>query len=208
MTVGHSGRGPGSLIDSITKLALALEERDRYTSGHSERVAGIAMRIARGLGLPPEQVEKIRLSGLVHDIGKIGIRASVLTKRDVLSDEEFCHIASHSLLGESILRAVIDDEDILQIVRHHHERYDGQGYPDGIAGRNIHLGSRILAVADMYDAMTSDRPYRKAVDHGIAMEELKRQANVQLDPEIVDVFMKITVDEAKKSRSQKAGSKL
>ena len=179
------------LLGSMPSLLGALEARDEYMDGHSERVARMAVSVARKLGMPRDQVEKIGLAGLLHDIGKIGIRESVLTKQGELSDEEYSHMASHSIIGESILRPVIDDEEILMMVRHHHERYDGKGYPDGIAARQIPVGARILAVADVYDAMTSDRPYRRAVDPGLVLNEIQRQARIQLDPEVVEAFLAI-----------------
>jgi putative nucleotidyltransferase with HDIG domain len=179
------------VLDSITSLVTALEARDEYISGHSGRVAGMAVSLALEFNIPRHQVEKIRLAGLLHDIGKIGIKESVLKKQGELSDDEYSHMASHSIIGESILRSVIDDEEILTMVRHHHERYDGKGYPDGMVGQQIPVGARILAVADMYDAMTSDRPYRKAVNPRIALDEIRRQARIQLDPGIVEVFLAI-----------------
>jgi putative nucleotidyltransferase with HDIG domain len=189
------------LLGSMPSLLMALEARDEYMDGHSERVARMAVSVARKLGMPRYQVEKIGLAGLLHDIGKIGIRESVLTKQGELSDEEYSHMASHSIIGESILRPVIDDEEILMMVRHHHERYDGKGYPDGIVARQIPVGARILAVADVYDAMTSDRPYRRAVDPGLALNEIQRQARIQLDPEVVEAFLAITNIKIKEARA-------
>jgi len=177
-----------SKTDFVTPLALALEARDKYTSGHSQRVSNIALMISRKLEIKQEHIKKIELAGLVHDIGKVGIKESVLTKQDKLTHEEYAHISAHSVIGENVLRSVIDDEEILKIVRNHHERYDGSGYPDGLSGGDIPLGARILAVADTYDAMTSDRPYRKALSHETAIAELKEQSGIQLDPAVVDVF--------------------
>lgn len=182
-----------SFMNSTTSLALALEARDKYTIGHSQRVSKIALLIAQQLCIPREQAEKIELAGLLHDIGKIGINESVLMKQGNLTYEEYSHISAHSAIGERILRPVIDDEEILGIVRHHHERYDGKGYPDGLSGNQIPLGARILAVADSYDAMRSDRPYRRALSIQSVLAELKRQASTQFDPVIVEAFVK-TVD--------------
>jgi putative two-component system response regulator len=190
------------LLGSMPSLLGALEARDEYMDGHSERVARMAVSVARKLGMPRDQVEKIGLAGLLHDIGKIGIRESVLTKQGELSDEEYSHMASHSIIGESILRPVIDDEEILMMVRHHHERYDGKGYPDSIAARQIPVGARILAVADVYDAMTSDRPYRRAVDPGLVLSEIQRQARIQLDPEVVEAFLVIMNIKIKEARAR------
>jgi putative two-component system response regulator len=180
-----------AFLNSIKSLAFALEARDKYTSGHSQRVSKIAMMMCQRLGLTREYTEKIALAGLVHDIGKIGIKESILMKNDRLSDEEYTHIKAHSVIGEHILRPAIDDEEILEIVRHHHERYNGNGYPDGLAGQHIPLGARILAVADIYDAMTSDRPYRKAMESGEAVAELKEQSGAAFDPLVVDAFLRI-----------------
>ena len=183
-----------SFLNSIMSLALALEAKDKYTSGHSQRVAKMSVAIAQRLGMTQEQTEKIRLAGLIHDIGKIGIKESVLLKEEPLSDEEYSHIISHSVIGERILEPAIEDKEILGIIRHHHERYDGRGYPDGLSDQQIPIGARILAVADMYDAMTSDRPYRRASSPGMVIDELKRQVNTQFDPVVVEAFISMTGD--------------
>ncbi len=172
----------------ITLVSYALEAIDRYTSGHLMRVSDIAGLISEEMGMGGEPTEKIRFAGLVHDIGKIGIEESVLTKKGKLTDEEYAHVSAHSIIGERILGLAINDEEILKVVRNHHERYDGAGYPDGIYGEDIPLGARILAVADTYDAMTSDRPYQKAASHREAVAELKMQSGFQLDPLVVEVF--------------------
>jgi len=177
-----------SFLNSITSLVVALEARDQYTSGHSQRVSKMALAISQSLDMARNQTKIIKLAGLLHDIGKIGIKESVLLKQDRLTDEEYSHISAHSVIGERILRPVIDDQEILKIVRHHHERHDGRGYPDGLSGEQIPWGARILAVADTYDAMTSDRPYRKALSPRIALDELKRQINTQFDPAVVEAF--------------------
>jgi HD-GYP domain-containing protein (c-di-GMP phosphodiesterase class II) len=177
--------------NSIKSLAYALEARDEYTGGHSQRVSQYAYLIANRLGTTRKQIEKIRQAALVHDIGKIGIRESVLMKKEDLTDDEFQHIAAHSVIGEHILRPAIDDDDILKMVRHHHERYDGKGYPDGLSGVQIPQGARVLAVADMYDAMTSNRPYRNAVSPESAISELKRQTGYMFDPVVVNAFFQI-----------------
>ena len=180
-----------AFLNSITSLAFALEARDKYTSGHSQRVSKIALLICRRLGLRQDYVEKVTLAGLVHDIGKIGIKEAILMKRDQLTEEEYSHIMAHSVIGEHILRPAIDDQEILKIVRHHHEKYNGTGYPDGLSRQQIPLGARILAVADIYDAMTSDRPYRKAMSPVAAIDELKKQTRHMFDPVVVDAFFQI-----------------
>jgi len=180
-----------SFLNAITALAYALEAKDIYTSGHSQRVTEISVAIARELGMPQDSIDKIRLAGLVHDIGKIGIRESVLNKPASLTDEESKHIKSHCEAGERILTPIVEDEEILKAVRHHHERYDGMGYPDGLRGEQIPLGARILAVADTFDAMTSERPYRAAMSDEAACAEIERCKGTQFDPEVADAFLRI-----------------
>ena len=147
------------------------------------------MAIATEIDLPQELIEKIRVSGLVHDIGKIGVRESVLNKPACLSDAEFQHIRKHPEIGEYILAPVADDEEILRSVRNHHERYDGNGYPDRLQGVQIPLGARILAVSDAYEAMTSQRPYRKAMSSKTALNEIWCGNGTQFHPEVVDAFL-------------------
>jgi putative two-component system response regulator len=180
-----------SFFNAVTALAYALEAKDVYTSGHSQRVTEISVAVAERLGLPKEDIEKIRLAGLVHDIGKIGVRESVLNKPTSLSDEEFEHVRLHSQTGERILKPIVDDEEILKTVRHHHERYDGNGYPDGLKGEEIPQLARIIAVADSFDAMTSERPYRKALSKEAACAEIERCRGSQFDPEVADAFLEI-----------------
>ncbi len=185
------GKPRGKSLDMVTLVSYALGAIDRYTGGHLIRVSDIAGLISEEMGMGPASIKKVKFAGLVHDIGKIGIRESVLTKKGKLTDEEYAYVSAHSTIGESILGLAIDDEEILKVVRNHHERYDGAGYPDGISGEDIPLGARILAVADTYDAMTSNRPYRRAASHREAVAELKMQSGLQLDPSVVDVFSRM-----------------
>ncbi len=180
-----------SFFNAITALAYALEAKDVYTSGHSQRVTEVSVTIAKHLGLPKETIEKIRLAGLVHDIGKIGIRESVLNKPGNLTEEEYEHIKLHSETGERILKPIVDDEEILKAVRHHHERYDGTGYPDGLKGEQVPRLARIIAVADTFDAMTSERPYRKALTKEAACAEVERCRGTQFDPQAADAFLEV-----------------
>jgi putative two-component system response regulator len=180
-----------SFFNAITALAYALEAKDVYTSGHSQRVTEIAVAIAGKMGLPKESLEKIRLASLVHDIGKIGVRESVLNKPGSLSEEEYKHVRLHSETGERILNPIVDDEEILKAVRHHHERYDGWGYPDGLRGEEIPQLARIIAVADTFDAMTSERSYRKALSKEEACAEVERCKGTQFDPKAADAFLKL-----------------
>ena len=179
-----------SFLSAVTALAHALEAKDKYTSGHSQRVADISVTIAREMGLSPESIVKIKLAGLVHDIGKIGVRESVLNKPSRLTDEEFEHIRKHPEIGEHILAPLSSSEGILKWVRNHHERYNGTGYPDRLKGAQIPLCARILAISDAYEAMTSERPYRKAMSNKTARTEIERGKGTQFDPEVADSFFK------------------
>ena len=179
-----------AFLSAITALAYALEAKDAYTSGHSQRVAETSVVIAKELGMSQESIDKIRLAGLVHDIGKIGIKESVLHKPDKLTNEEYQLIQLHCEAGERILTPIVEDEEILKIVRHHHERYDGGGYPDGLSGEQIPLGARIIAVADTYDAMTSKRPYREAMSIETSCAEIERSKGTQFDPIVADAFLR------------------
>lgn len=185
----QAGKIRASFLNAMTSLAYALEAKDRYTSGHSQRVADISVVVARELGLPQDSIERLKLAALVHDIGKIGVVESVLNKPSRLTSNEMQHIQGHPQIGERILSPVADDGDFLKLVRNHHERYDGTGYPDKIAGEQIPLGARILAVADAYDAMTSERPYRGAMTDSAACSELENGKKTQFDPSVVDAFI-------------------
>ncbi|MFA5629380.1 MAG: HD domain-containing phosphohydrolase [Dehalococcoidales bacterium] len=180
-----------SFMNIVTSLALALEAKDEYTGFHSKRVAEISVAIARKLGINEKTIENIRVAALVHDIGKIGVKKEILNKQDILSDEEFEHVKEHSIIGERILKPVIDEQEILDMVRLHHERFDGTGYPDGLAGNQIMQGVAILTLADAYDAMTSDRPYRKSLGHEAAVCEIKKGSGAQFDPAVVEAFLEI-----------------
>ncbi len=186
----QAGRIRASFLNAIRALAYALEAKDEYTSGHSQRVADVSVAIARELGLPQESIDKITLAGLVHDIGKMGVRESVLNKPGRLTIEEFQQIQKHPEIGERILSPIAGDEEILNFVRNHHERYDGTGYPDRLKGAQIPLGARILAISDAYEAMTSERPYRKAMSNKAALAEIECGKGTQFDPEVGDAFLR------------------
>ena len=151
----------------------------------------ISVAIARELGMEPESIETIRLAGLIHDIGKIGVRESILNKHTQLTKLEYRHVTSHCEMGEQILAPIVESEELLRIVRHHHESYDGSGYPDGLSGEQIPLGARILAAADAFDAMTSERPYRKAISNEAASAEIESCKGIQFDPVIADCLLRI-----------------
>lgn len=190
-----------SLVES---LVLILEAKDAYTAQHSQNVQKYAVKIARQLNLSENEVFHISLAALLHDIGKIRVPLDILTKPKGLTDEEYKLIQSHPVKACDILDGLIDLDDICQMVRHHHERIDGRGYPDGIPGENLDLGSRILAVADTYDAMTTDRPYRKALSREVAIAELQRVMGSQLDPDIVNAFTSIPEENLTKSETAQA----
>ncbi len=196
----QAGKIRASFLNAIRALAYALEAKDKYTSGHSQRVADISAAIARELGLSEESIDRIVLAGLVHDIGKIGVRESVLNKPGRLTREEFQHVQKHPEAGEHILSPLAGDEEILKFIRNHHGRFDGTGYPDGLKGYQIPLGARILAVADAYEAMTSERPYRKAMSDEAACFELERCKETQFDPEVANAFMRCK-DEWRKEKN-------
>lgn len=179
------------LEDLVKTLIQILEAKDAYTAIHSQNVQKYATKIALQLNLPETEVFHISLAALLHDIGKIQIPLNILNKPGKLTDTEYKLIQSHPVKAYEILDDLVDLGDIREMVRHHHERIDGKGYPDGLDEQAIDLGSRILAVADTYDAMTTDRPYRKALSRETALTELKRAAGSQLDADIVDTFASI-----------------
>jgi putative nucleotidyltransferase with HDIG domain len=188
-------------ISFATALVTTLDARDRYTAGHSAAVAIYARDVANRLGLPEEQQQLAHLCGLVHDIGKIGLPPGLLEKPGALTLEERRQMQEHSAIGERILAKVDDYAEIAKIVRHHHERMDGMGYPDGIAGDDIPLISRIIAVADAYNAMTSDRPYRDAMPSRVARMRLAQGVEGQFDTTIVAAFEAILAGAAEEYRT-------
>ncbi len=178
-------------LEVITALASAIDARDSYTHGHSNRVTEFAVAIAEEMGLPPFEVDVIRNASILHDVGKIGIRESILHKPGKLTTDEVREMQYHPYIGYKILQSVKLLEPVLPLVYHHQEHYDGGGYPEGLKGEEIPLGSRIIAVADAFEAMTSDRPYRMARASEAALEELKALAGKQFDPDVVDAFLRL-----------------
>jgi putative nucleotidyltransferase with HDIG domain len=177
------------IYQSLLGLANALEAKDVYTRGHSERVGAASRRLALALGLPPADVEIVARAGLLHDIGKIGVPEAVLRKAGPLSSTEWTVMRGHPVIGAQIVAPFEFFTAGAIVIRHHHERMDGSGYPDGLAGAAIPLGARIVAVADVYDALTSDRPYRPAMSAEDALAHLKAQAGRGLDEEVVSAFV-------------------
>ncbi|MBI5417702.1 GAF domain-containing protein [Candidatus Poribacteria bacterium] len=177
-----------SYFETVLALTMAVEAKDSWTRGHSDRVIKYALDIGKSMGLSERQLEKIRYAGALHDIGKIGISELIINKERYLTKEEYAIIQKHPVIGASIIEPIEFLHPIQPIIRHHHEHFDGNGYPDGLAGDNILYEARILAVADAYDAMTSDRPYRQALSVTDALFELKKHAGTQFDPKIVGIF--------------------
>ncbi|TET06896.1 MAG: HD domain-containing protein [Candidatus Atribacteria bacterium] len=180
-----------SYFEIVKALAQAIEAKDPYTHGHSERVMKYSLAIAPRFGLSKEEKESLRFAAILHDIGKIGVRGIILDNPDGLTNEEYDEIKKHTLIGENIIQPVELLQSIRPLIKYHHEWYNGKGYPDGLSGENIPLGARILAVSDAYDAMESDRPYRKALTEETAIQELKRGSGSQFDPKIVEIFLEI-----------------
>jgi len=179
------------LINTIKSLVQTLEAKDSYTEGHSHRVAENSLQIAHALGMSLREQEEVKLAGLLHDIGKIGIHESVLNKRGRLTDDEYAHIKSHPLVSQRILEPIPQFKAVVSIIRHHHEFFDGSGYPDRLAGKKIPTGARILTICDAHDAMTSDRPYRSSLTEGMAYDIMDRNAGIQFDPDLLRIFYKI-----------------
>ena len=180
-----------SYLESIEVLRRTVEVKDVYTRGHSDRVSEYSLLIGEKLNLPPEQMKTLKIGALFHDIGKIGIPDAILLKTDKLTDDEYSEIKNHPAIGAHILSNASIFADILPIVKHHHERYDGKGYPARLAGENIPYLARIVAVADTFDAMTSRRSYRQALDFDYTTNEIERCKGTQFDPAIADVFLEI-----------------
>ncbi len=168
-----------------------IEAKDSYTRGHSDRVAEYAEKIALRMNFSREKAESLKKAALLHDIGKLGVQESILNKKDKLSGDEWEIIQRHPKIGEEILKPVLSDEEMLSVVRSHHERYDGKGYPDGLKGEAINLFAQIVSVADTFDAMTSVRAYRGALSKEAAIEEIKKNSGIQFNPKVVEVFLGI-----------------
>jgi putative nucleotidyltransferase with HDIG domain len=175
---------------AVQSLIRVLEAKDPSTRGHSDRVAEYSVKLAAEMGLSKEKTELLREAALLHDIGKLGIHDIILSKK-VLTDEDWHAIHKHPEIGEEILRPVSLDPELLAIVRGHHERYDGKGYPDGISGDKIDLLTAIVAVVDSYDAMVSNRAYKKDMTRREAIEQLKANKGSQFNPKVVDEFVKV-----------------
>lgn len=179
----------GTHFDSIKVLAGAIDAKDPYTRGHSDRVRKISVRIGMKLGLSEKDLESLQYGALLHDIGKIGISDEVLQKKGLLDSHQYKHIQEHPLIGVKIVEGVDFFKDKISMIRNHHERFDGRGYPDGLIGEVIPLEARIIAVADAFDAMTSLRPHRRALPLEEVFAELEKGKGKQFDPHILEIFL-------------------
>ncbi len=182
--------------EMVVSLARTVDAKDKYTSGHSERVANYACRIARRAGESVENQEKIYYMGMLHDIGKIGVPGIIINKEDALSKEEYARIQTHTIIGAKILQSIDVFPDLAIAARCHHERFDGTGYPDRLKGQDIPRFARILAVADSYDAMTSNRSYRRMLPQAQVRQEIVLGRGTQFDPEFADIMLTLIDEDA------------
>jgi len=180
-----------TFLGTIGALAAAVDAKDPYTYGHSSDVTQYSLAIAHELCVSEAETERLRIAALLHDIGKIGIDSSILNKPGKLTEDEYAMIKSHPDIAANILGSLEFLDDVVPLVQFHHEYFDGGGYPAGIAGDQIPRGARIISVADAFNAMTSDRPYRAALSHETAVDELRRNAGTQFDPEVVEAFLRV-----------------
>ncbi len=176
-------------LDSVKALAEAIEAKDSYTRGHSDRVRKMSLKLGMCLGIDKERLEKLEYGALLHDIGKIGIKDEVLQKQSLLCPEEYQYIQEHPLIGVKILEGMDFFTEMIPIIRHHHEQFDGSGYPNGLAGEAIPLEARIIAVSDAFDAMTSARPHPSMMPLVDVLMEIERGKGRQFDPQIVEIFL-------------------
>jgi HD-GYP domain-containing protein (c-di-GMP phosphodiesterase class II) len=175
-------------INSVRMLAAAIDAKDPYTRGHSERVARYSIGIGKNLGLSEKEMRNLRISALLHDVGKIGIDDRILRKPGALSDDEFQVMKGHPAKGAAIMSGVAQLIDIIPGMKYHHEKWSGGGYPDGLVGEDIPVQARIVAIADTFDAMTTNRPYQKAMEIAYVVDKIKSFAGTRFDPRVVDAF--------------------
>jgi hypothetical protein len=180
--------------ETIEALVSALEARDPYTEAHAGRIRDISMAMSTALKLPLDDRQAVKLGSILHDVGKIGVSDSILLKAGPLDDEEWRLMRAHPMIGERMLGGIDFLRPALPIIRHHHERWDGMGYPDGLLGDEIPIGARIVSVCDAFDAMTSDRPYRKALPVEVACDEIMKHASLQFDPECASLLVDVVTN--------------
>ncbi len=196
----RSDSAPHTLLKALKVLMRALDAKDRYTCGHSQRVAQLATLMGLELKLDAEALYHLQLGAYLHDIGKIGIPDSILKKADSLEEYEHKIARNHPMIGSKIIKEITDISDVISIVRHHHERFDGTGYPDGLKGEAIPLFARIIAIIDAYEALVSHRVYRKGTDKTEALKEIQHNAGKQFDPFLTDVFFRVMNRELHQTR--------
>lgn len=181
-----------SIENVMVSLAYIIEAKDKYTVGHTQRVSEYAVKLAEKIGLAKAQIDKLRMAGLIHDIGKIGVPEVILNKPGSLTPIEFELVKAHPVIGSNICKPLVNFNDLYDMVRHHHEKLNGSGYPDGLKGDEISIEARILSVADVFDALYSDRPYRSKLPLDKVIEILKEEANKEnLDTRLVDTFIEM-----------------
>ncbi len=179
-----------SIENVMVSLAYIIEAKDKYTVGHTQRVSEYAVKLAEKIGLEKERIDKLKMAGLIHDIGKIGVPEVILNKPGKLTDCEFELVKNHTVIGGNICKPLVNFSDLYDMIRHHHEKLNGSGYPDGLKGEEITLEARILSVADVFDALYSDRPYRSKLPLDKVIEILQEEADKQnLDSNLVDTFI-------------------
>jgi putative nucleotidyltransferase with HDIG domain len=177
-------------LASIRALAEAIDAKDPYTRGHSERVATYSASVAREMGLAAVEVERIRLSALLHDVGKIGVDDRIIRKPTALTEDEFEAMKTHPIKGAAIMSAIPQLADVIPGMKYHHEKWSGGGYPEGLVGEKIPMQARIVSVADTYDAMTTTRPYQKAMELDYVVERIRQFSGVRYDPVVVTAFLR------------------
>ncbi len=193
----HGSSGDKSTVQAVTALAAAIDAKDRYTEGHSRHVSALAVMLAKAYGCTPDEIDAVQTGGLLHDIGKIAIPEDILNKAGPLTDGEWALMRSHTDVGARILAPISALRDVVPVVLHHHERWDGLGYPRRLSGEDIPLGARIVAVCDAYDTMVSDRPYRGGLGRREAVARLEAAAGTQFDPCLVPLFARLPLPEGK-----------
>jgi len=198
-------KGKQTLIESIYAFAKTIELKDRYTGEHVESTVHYATEIAKALHLPMDEIDNIRQAAVLHDLGKIGISDKILLKKTKLTKREYEEIRKHPQIAADIIRPIHFMHDIIPLILYHHERWDGKGYPSGLKKEEIPVGARIIAIADVYQALTSNRPYRPAFSQKNAIDIIKKGSGTQFDPMIVDIFLKILVKEKFKKEGQRHG---
>ena len=185
-------------LELVETLRLAVEAKDKYTRGHSDRVSAYSVLLGEKLGLSTRRLKTLRIGGVFHDVGKIGVPDSILLKENGLNDNEYAEIKKHTVVGADILQPVSYFKNILPIIKYHHEKYDGTGYPEGLKGEKIPYLARIVAVADSFDAMTSRRSYRNSLTRKKVIKQFEIGKGTQFDPQIADVMLDIIKNEPEK----------